>query len=97
MSKFTKGEWVYDDFSAIVETVSNNSRPICIVMEDSENDYSEEEDANGRLIAAAPKMYALLKVWTQVGAEPMLRNARKRAEELLARIDNEEATHEGSK
>ena len=60
MSKFTSGKWFYDDFSAIVKTVSNNSRPICIVMEDSENDYSEEEDANGRLIAAAPEMYRTL-------------------------------------
>ena len=60
MSKFTSGEWVYDEFSAIVKTVSNNSRPICIVIEDSENDYNEEEDANGRLIAAAPEMYSLI-------------------------------------
>ncbi len=63
MSKFTQGEWVYDEFSAIVKTVSNNSRPICIVIEEGEDeDDTDEDDTNGRLIAAAPEMYSLICV-----------------------------------
>lgn len=92
MSKFTSGKWFYDDFSAIVKPVSNNSRPICIVMEDSENDYSEEEDANGRLIAAAPEMYETLQ--SLVGVLSVHSYSQEEAVkicQLLARIDGKEA------
>ena len=51
----------------------------------------EVQKINARLIAAAPEMYRLLKVWTQIGAEPTLKNALKRAAELLVRIDGKEA------
>ena len=50
--------------------------------------------AQSRPLAYVPEMYELLKVWTQVGAEPMLMNARDTARKLLARIDGEEAEHE---
>ncbi len=100
MSKFTQGEWVYDEFSAIVKTVSNNSRPICIVIEEGEDDYSEEDDTNGRLIAAAPKMYRLLKVLSSID-EPVneerfddLLLAVDEARKVLSRIDGEEAEYE---
>lgn len=42
-----------------------------------------------RLTAAAPEMYELLKVWTEIQAQPMLREARDKARELIARIDGE--------
>ena len=48
-----------------------------------------DNEANARLIAAAPEMYELLNVWVNVQAQPTLRNAQKRAEELLARIDGD--------
>ncbi len=35
------------------------------------------KDCNMRLLSAAPDMYELLKVWTQIRAEPTLKNARK--------------------
>ena len=93
MSKFTKGEWVYDEFSAIVKTVSNNSRPICIVIEEGEDDYSEEDDTNGRLIAAAPEMYKLLTAVANYKPD-IIWDVVFHAKELLLRIDGEEAKHE---
>ena len=56
----------------------------------------EVQKINARLIAAAPEMYELLKVWTQIGAEPTLMNARKRAVELLDSIDGKDGEHEGT-
>ena len=56
----------------------------------------EVQKINARLIAAAPEMYKLLKVWTQIGAEPTLMNARKRAVELLDSIDGKDGEHEGT-
>ena len=52
----------------------------------------EVQKANARLIAAAPEMYELLKVWTNIQAQPTLMNARKRAQELLELIDETEAS-----
>ena len=95
MSKFTQGNWVYDEFSAIVKTVSNNSRPICIVIEDGEDDYSEEDDTNGRLIAAAPEMYETLQ--SLVGVLSVHSYSQEEAVkicQLLARIDGKEAANE---
>ena len=50
--------------------------------------------ANAQLIAAAPEMYELLKVWANIQVQPTLMNARKKTQELLARIDGEEANHD---
>ena len=49
--------------------------------------YSE---ANARLIVAAKEMYKLMKIWVNVQAQPMLRDAKAQAEELLAQIDGEQ-------
>lgn len=51
----------------------------------------DENMANARLIAAAPEMYELLEVWVNLQAQPTLMEARKRAQELLVRIDGTEA------
>lgn len=56
----------------------------------------EEAKANTRLIAAAPEMYEMLKVWTLAYTEPMRMDARKRAVELLGCIDGKDAEHEGT-
>ena len=65
MSEYTQGQWAYDDLSQTVNTVSDNantiSRTICIITQGNNSDYGAEEDANARLIAAAPDMYELLK------------------------------------
>ena len=42
-----------------------------------------------RMIAAAPEMYALLRVWVNIGAEPVLMEAKKQAKDLIAQIDGE--------
>ena len=51
------------------------------------NSENNNTIANARLIAAAPEMYELLKVWVQVQAQPTLRNAQDKARELIERID----------
>ena len=91
MSKFTKGEWSCDQLPP-----DKNDRSIPITTPTAfiakvllRHDISEME-ANARLIAAAPEMYELLKVWVQVQAQPTLMDARDTARKLLARIDVEE-------
>lgn len=98
MRKFTKGNWKIDMSSM----VSYECRHTFIYPEDLEvkqidedvhialvNENYEECAANARLIAAAPEMYELLKVWTQMRTQPTLMIARKKAEELLASIDGD--------
>lgn len=51
------------------------------------NSENNNTIANARLIAAAPEMYELMKIWVQVQAQPTLRNAQDKARELLERID----------
>ena len=53
------------------------------------NSENNNTIANARLIAAAPEMYELLKVWVQVQAQPTLRNAQDKAQKLLARIHSD--------
>ncbi|MBQ6969804.1 MAG: hypothetical protein IJP85_05710 [Synergistaceae bacterium] len=89
MSNFTKGKWVYDEpfgviFSyetcAVIANVQGAGTGSCFCS-------TQEGQANARLIAAAPEMYELMKVWVQVQAQPTLRNAQDKARELLERID----------
>ena len=89
MSEFTKGKWVYDEpfgviFSyetcAVIANVQGVGTGSCFCS-------TQEGQANARLIAAAPEMYEMLKVWTRAYTEPMRMDAWKKALELLARID----------
>ena len=89
MTEFTKGKWVYDEpfgviFSyetcAVIANVQGAGTGSCFCS-------TQEGQANARLIAAAPEMYELLKVWVQVQAQPTLRNAQDKARELIERID----------
>ena len=89
MSEFTKGKWVYDEpfgviFSyetcAVIANVQGAGTGSCFCS-------TQEGQANARLIAAAPEMYEMLKVWTRAYTEPMRMDAWKKALELLARID----------
>ena len=87
MNMFTSGKWIVKELFTTwgVFAVNEGERkPVA--------DCLEETDA--RLIAAAPEMYELLKVWTQIRAEPTLKEARDTARKLLARIDGEEAQNE---
>ena len=89
MSKFTPGRWNYLE-EYIPEGITLNEKEYLIQSESREDVALVWTEANARLIAAAPEMHELLKVWTQIGAEPTLKNARKRAVELLDSIDGEE-------
>ena len=89
MSKFTAGRWNYLE-EYIPEGITLNEKEYLIQSESREDVALVWTEANARLIAAAPEMHELLKVWTQIGAEPTLKNARKRAVELLDSIDGEE-------
>ena len=88
MSKFTGGKWNVIQGAGIdeLDVISEEERNICCLFGYSVSRWDEQK-ANARLIAAAPEMYELLKVWTNIQAQPTLMNARKRAQELLERID----------
>ena len=84
MSEF--GEWKVNKHYGCIH---NGETLIARVANFSENASTPDAEANARLIAAAPEMYELLKVWTQTQVEPTLMNARKKAKELLARIEED--------
>ena len=97
MSDFTPGKWTTDDYGGYV-FAHGADMMICQMRGAgylrsqgvSEEGIIAVQDANARLIAAAPEMYELLEVWVNIQAQPTLKEARKRASELLARIDGEE-------
>ncbi|MBQ3455814.1 MAG: hypothetical protein IJG36_05205 [Synergistaceae bacterium] len=97
MSGFTKGKWIYyppsendireglENYDILsIQERTGHFRKIghCIGTT-----YTE---ANARLIVAAPEMYELLKVWTQIQAQPTLMNAQENARKLLSCIDGKE-------
>ena len=93
MPNFTQEKWRYIEMNNTIVTDGEKYKPIahlvgCIAFPE------DEYKANGRLIAAAPEMYDLLKVWVQIQAQPTLRIAQERAKELLAQIDGKEDGHE---
>ena len=96
MTEFTKGKWTADDMGEYVFAHSFDMM-ICQMrgwaylnaQGLSPDEAIDVQKANARLIAAAPEMYELMKVWVQVQAQPTLRNAQDKAQELLARIDGD--------
>ena len=98
MTKFLQGKWVADEVGEYVFMQTHEGLEMVAQMRGwsyltkhlTPDEAIEVQKANARLIAAAPEMHELLKVWTQIGAEPTLKNARKRAEELLDSIDGKE-------
>ena len=104
MSKFTGGKWTADDYGCYV-FAHGTDMMICQMRGEgylrSKEGLSDEEimavqEANARLIAAAPEMYELLRIFTDEPSETEKRiyelcSAFLKAQELLARIDGEEA------
>ena len=105
MSEFTKGKWEAGiDPIAVIPHVyvwtklkQQKNKPAKIaVMHRCPYIKDKEQLANARLIAAAPEMYELLifaMASLRDGDIPAQRVA-DRIEELLVRIDGEEAEHE---
>ena len=88
MSGFTKGKWVYDKHYGCIH---HDGKLIAEVAGAGGSNYRHAQgEANARLIAAAPEMYELLKVWTQIQAQPALMIAQENARKLLASIDGKE-------
>lgn len=87
MSEFTPGKWwiappIFDG-DAIFAPSQEKGRRYEVVATGITN------KADARLIASAPEMYELLKVWTQIQAQPILMLAQESAKELLARIEGD--------
>ena len=78
MSKFTSGKWeIHDTKPYMIKAPGSPFLALAVSLSDA------------RLIAAAPEMYELLKVWVNVQAQPTLRVAQARARQLLSRIDGD--------
>lgn len=87
MSKFTEGEWEYDKEYIFLPN-GKWYQPNGFV-------YDEEEQANARLIAAAPEMYELLEsIVSLLSVHSYSQGEAVKIHQLLARIDGEEAEHD---
>lgn len=100
MTNFTKGKWVFFEQLGEVAAVHEDAEYIhtCLTPITGQllrRDCREEMMANGRLIAAAPEMYNLLKRFAECRHEDNMFDLMENAQELIACIDNEEAEHEG--
>ena len=78
MSKFTQVMWKHRNY------VPKGSGKF-LITSDYEALILDEHDV--RLIANAPEMYDLLKVWVNIQAQPTLKEAKDTARKLLERID----------
>ena len=88
MSKFTAGKWTYDTPSGCVHC---EGKLIADVAGAGGTNYRHAKgEANARLITAAPEMYRLLKSVANYKPD-FVWDVVFHAQELLARIDGEEA------
>ena len=88
MSEFTSGKWIYDAPSGCVHS---EGKLIADVAGAGGTNYRHAKgEANARLIAAAPEMYRLLKSVANYKPD-FVWDVVFQAQELLARIDGEEA------
>ena len=97
MIEFTKGKWEVvhgagiDEFDVISKDVPLHNC-ICVLFGYPTSRWDEQK-ANARLIAAAPEMYKLLQSVLKYKPD-FVWDVVFNAQELLARIDGEEASHE---
>ena len=90
MSEFTKGKWEVQDWTEKLDGEFLPEYAVC-VGDEWIADCADNE-ANARLIAAAPEMYELLKVLVQREYDNTVTAILAlEAEKLLARIDGKEA------
>ncbi len=100
-AKFTGGEWEVADGTKIgeqvlfvhVPTLSNKGKVVCRLTRvvDTHVPLSEQDIANAHLIAAAPKMYAMLEdfVKTKECKQEWLFEMQSTIESLLAKARGE--------
>ena len=82
MSKFTKGTWEFDTELCFVKNKKGDEIAE-LFWDKDDGDKEERLQANGRLIAAAPEMYGLLR------EEIVSFERERKIKELLAWIDGE--------
>lgn len=92
MSDFSKGKWRYVETNNTVVINDDRYTPVAFLLGCSM--FSKQEyQANGRLIAAAPEMYELLKeelIPTSDYGGILSFEREKKIRTLLTRIDGEE-------
>ena len=91
MSKFTPGKWMVDGNGVSVFDERKEATLFIVDNVWEWEDTEGEADANARLIAAAPEMYAFLKDCVEALYMNACPKLKRRALELLASIDGEEA------
>ena len=94
MSKFSNGKW-YVDRTGVVRCDDEYDRSIAFLI--TSPSTKEVDEANARLVVAAPELYRLLReelipTSDYGGLLSFSREAKLR--ELFARIDGEEDRHE---
>lgn len=106
MIEFTGGEWKIDMQSCVsYECVHTFIYPEDLQVRQCDDDIHialvnhayPEWQANARLIAAAPEMYRLLEsIVSLLSVHSYSQGEAVKIHQLLARIDGEEAKHEGT-
>ena len=92
MSKFTKGQWYYEEY--IPEGVTLNGKEYLIQSENKEDVALVRTEADARLIARAPEMYAMLHMFAKITEKLSLEKGEmhisipESAFRLLSIIDN---------
>lgn len=92
MSKFTKGQWYYEEY--IPEGVTLNGKEYLIQSESKEDVALVRTEADARLIAHAPELYSMLSMLAKIAEklslekEAMHISIPESAFRLLSVIDN---------
>ncbi len=100
MSKFTPGKWEVDGFGQAISVFDEREEATLFIVD---NVYSwanrdGEAEANARLIAAAPEMYAIVEWVASLAENQRATNVMiQEARELIKRVDDlssEDAKHD---
>ena len=97
MTKFSQGKW-YVDTAGVVRCADEYERSIALLI--TSDATKELDDANARLIIAAPEMYELLTLFVKEPSEDAGDNfdrfviALEEGRQLLSRLDGKEVGHE---
>ena len=92
MIRFTQGKWFYEKNYGVICNKDNNNgfTIICNAGNSQSFPPNEEEQANARLIAAAPKLYEILHNLLLPQSEFGYSDLLDEAQELINHIDGKE-------